>query len=717
MFICSSFSCTLQKQKKLWYKMMVVCVLGMVTLFFVKPHMIINYSTDPNATHKRDIQDYTKRNKSSEGNSIISESFMEALDDKRTPLAFKIKFEHEVSSVNISDRTYNTGELHNKTLEVNNRSRNVLYPKEKRYLINNPTCRIPYFDPYDASIVDALKQLKTPRCPPREILTYVIKDELFINWTAALLPPFKGTIHYCSYVEIFRPKNKKTHHDFVSLSGESYRFNNSIKVQQDFISVSCFNKDGTKAYDNVHFFIIRKNISNDKFRNPLTMRNITERLNVIVLGLDTMSRLAFTRHMKKTRHYLLNTLEAFEMTGYNKVADNTFPNVVPLTTGKHVSELMWSENKTFDNLDFIWKQFSHSGFTTLYSEDRPEWGNFDLYRQGLARPPTDYFDRPLMIAMRLLKNVWSDNGCFLNKLPTQLLLDYLHTFLEVYNRNNFFAFSWNIGLGHTTVYSPEAGDVHYYSFLRQIEKNVLNNSVLFVVGDHGTRMGKIREQLIGGYEDRLPVLFLYVPKWFKVKYPYIMESLKTNQKRLTSPFDVYETFRDILFLNGQKKTKQFSRGISLFQKIPLNRTCEDAGINLHWCACRDGSKLTPRASVVVKAATALVKAINKFFEPVYPLCETYTLRKIVAAESFTEFTDDVNTDGRWKTKAILLQIATAPGTAIFEATVKDDQGNGHYTRVGGQHDISRLTLYGQESECVQDPNLKPFCLCKSFMIP
>ena len=693
----------------------------MITWSGVRLYTITKYSTDQTATYKRTSQDYMNPNKSSEGISHIIGSIFEGFNDNRTTLALEMKLKHKVlkpNALHIGDGTENSRESYSRNFEASNHSGNVLYPKEKEYLIDTPTCRIPYYDPYDASIVDALRQLKTLRCPPREILTYVIKDELFINWTATFLSPYKGAIHYCSYVEIFRPKNKKTHHNFVSTNGKRYPFYNSIKVQHDFILVSCFDKNNTKVYDNVHFFISRKNISNEKmnnFRNYISRGNITESLNVIVLGLDTMSRLAFTRHMKKTRHYLLNTLEAVEMTGYNKVADNTFPNIVPMTTGKHASELMWNKYKAFDNFAFIWKQFSHSGYTTLYSEDSPELGTFDLFKQGFAAPPTDYFDRPLMLAMHLLRYSWSEEGsCFFDKLPTELLLDYLSKFLDAYKRSHFFAFMWNTRLAHTNVYSPEAGDVYYFNFLKQIKKEgVLNNSVLFAVGDHGPRSGKIRAQLMGRYEDRLPVLFLYIPKWLKLKYPFIEESLQTNKKRLTSPFDIYETFKDILYFNGQRnKTNPFSRGISLFQTIPLNRTCENAGISLHWCACLGGSTVTPSDPIVVKAATVLVDAINKFLEPVSPLCETFTLSKVVAAESF----DDINNTGRKTTKALLLRIATTPGTAIFEATMKDDQGNDHYTKVGSIHDISRLTKYGHESDCVQDSNLRLICLCKSFMI-
>jgi hypothetical protein len=40
-------------------------------------------------------------------------------------------------------------------------------------------------------------------------------------------------------------------------------------------------------------------------------------------------------------------MSAFELIGYNKVADNTFVNIVPMTTGKFVKELPWTKDMKY----------------------------------------------------------------------------------------------------------------------------------------------------------------------------------------------------------------------------------------------------------------------------------------------------------------------------------------------------------------------------------
>ena len=64
------------------------------------------------------------------------------------------------------------------------------------------------------------------------------------------------------------------------------------------------------------------------------------------------------------------------MSGYNKVDDNTFVNIVPFLTGNFVFELGWNEmmrNKEFDDYQFIWHNFTRAGYTWgLLSESLQE---------------------------------------------------------------------------------------------------------------------------------------------------------------------------------------------------------------------------------------------------------------------------------------------------------------------------------------------------------
>lgn len=56
------------------------------------------------------------------------------------------------------------------------------------------------------------------------------------------------------------------------------------------------------------------------------------RLSVLIIGVDSVSRLNYFRTMPRTSE-LLRSHGWYELRGYNKVEDNTFPNLMAILTG------------------------------------------------------------------------------------------------------------------------------------------------------------------------------------------------------------------------------------------------------------------------------------------------------------------------------------------------------------------------------------------------
>ena len=81
-------------------------------------------------------------------------------------------------------------------------------------------------------------------------------------------------------------------------------------------------------------------------------------------------------------------------------------------------------------------------------------------------------------------------------------------------------------------YLPE-----YLESLR--ETGVLNNTAVFMFGDHGSRYGPIRETKQGRLEERLPLNLIMLPDWWTNAHPKEAKNLYDNQNRLTTPFDMY----------------------------------------------------------------------------------------------------------------------------------------------------------------------------------
>ena len=83
------------------------------------------------------------------------------------------------------------------------------------------------------------------------------------------------------------------------------------------------------------------------------------------------------------------------------VADNTFPNVVPLLSGLTVDELSTIcgnyAHKFQDKCPYIWKDFNSSDYLTAYLEDTPWMTSFNMDKIGFLRPQVDFYIRPFML--------------------------------------------------------------------------------------------------------------------------------------------------------------------------------------------------------------------------------------------------------------------------------------------------------------------------------
>lgn len=114
---------------------------------------------------------------------------------------------------------------------------------------------------------------------------------------------------------------------------------------------------------NVHAMVIDKKL--DRFEN----KNGTFRPSVLIIAIDSLSRLNLIRSMPKT-YKLLEKNGFLSLEGYTKVADNTFPNVIPILTGMFVDQMIktcWKSPKIeMDQCPFLWSDFKKSGkFVTI----------------------------------------------------------------------------------------------------------------------------------------------------------------------------------------------------------------------------------------------------------------------------------------------------------------------------------------------------------------
>ncbi len=309
------------------------------------------------------------------------------------------------------------------------------------------------------------------------------------------------------------------------------------------------------------------------------------------------------------------------------------------------------------------------------------------------------------------------------------MLNYIREMWDMYPNSPKFSFLFHSELSHDGFSDVQNVDDDLVDFLVDLErKGHLNNTILILMSDHGARFSNVRQTVQGKYEERMPYFGFRFPPWFHEKYSSAIRNFKINQNRLTTPFDIHETFVDMLNYTGAGKGDVKHRGISLFKEIPKERTCKDAGIDNHWCACLNWQSVDIGSSQVILAAKRLVESMNKLTSKLRSKCSTLSVKEITSAGVFLphknllKFLKSSDLDGRMADLSddmtasemfYQITLTTTPNDGRYEATVKYVPKTDSF--VTNYKEISRINRYGNQPRCVMDqfPHLRPYCYCKN----
>ena len=466
----------------------------------------------------------------------------------------------------------------------------------------NP-CTLPDIDFYDKSLDRIFKNTPTEQCDSwKDLIHFDKKGLLYIDHEAVNRYGYSKLSCRYSEIEIADINNA----NFIKqtpLVSPSY-------PQSDFVHVECLNADEKIIYSN---FLYK--INNATVKTPKLGQTSNDQLNIIILGLDSVSRLVAERKIPKTMTYIRDELGAYVMKGYTKIGDNTTPNLIAMLTGKTIMEYLVNL-PSFDYPQF-YKEVIAKGYIECHSEDWAYWWpNF-----GFKYPMYTHYTRTLFLAKEKRKifiefpsGVFTSDSrfCFGNKLQHTVLLDYIHKCLDSYSSKLKYIFMWQNEIGHHDSNKLQYIDDELKQLIQRLnETRELEKSIVIVCGDHGPRYGPVLENDIGRFTGRLPLMAILVPEQIKKRFPHIHQNMLHNTERLTSPFDIYETLNDVLYKRFEKSDIKCEngvppRGISLFKRIPKNRSCYDAGISEHYCPCYSFSDVRVDITPVTEVANFVV---------------------------------------------------------------------------------------------------------------
>ncbi|KAK6172784.1 hypothetical protein SNE40_016375 [Patella caerulea] len=213
------------------------------------------------------------------------------------------------------------------------------------FLVDTEVCHIPNVDPFDLSINTLVNDKNFIKCSNVTSLSFQDDQGLGLN-ICVINTKYKIQFFYCEYHGINRGNNMDDNKYQYTPNGTIFK--KDIVVTEQFIRVKCYDKSHSVIYSNYHAFILQQptRLQQLKTRFSKEENKPRETLNVVMIGVDSVLRLNLIRNMPKTRDYLLRHLDAIELQGYNKEADNNFINIVPKATGCFAEELPWNEQKS-----------------------------------------------------------------------------------------------------------------------------------------------------------------------------------------------------------------------------------------------------------------------------------------------------------------------------------------------------------------------------------
>jgi hypothetical protein len=477
-----------------------------------------------------------------------------------------------------------------------------------------------------------------------------------------------------------------------------------------FYHVKCSNNFNKTFFENVYVTYPSEN------KHKLD----SKKMNVLLLGIDSVSNRHFERVFPLTLSYLRNN-QFIIYKRYHSTGANTYPNLLALLSGiiandcpelnlkKDIND--YFDSKFYDSIPFIFNEFKDKlDYATMYQEDMPPWGTFNYGKHGFRFKPTDYYLRPFWLKYYKIKNGLLT--CHNGKPMYETFFDVIENFIKNIRRP-YFSLSFLTEYTHNYLWIPPELDTFIMNTVEKWNKEGLfENTLVVLFSDHGNRMKSfLYETDLGQKEMYHPFLAIKLPK--SLKETKMTENLIKNRDKLTSSFDLYQTLRHFLEINlnqAQKNsnmTKRQLRGTSLFEFISQNRSCYDALVPIQQCGCKSEREISyknfyAKTKVSINLIIQLVlENVNNITLNYRHQCEEFIMDKMKPIREFF-----YNNQFLYK-----FTFFFQPGNALFEA-IFNITSTSNIKIIDA---VKRKSVYGDQSICIDLHELKNYCYCKKKM--
>ncbi|CAH2086659.1 unnamed protein product [Euphydryas editha] len=575
-----------------------------------------------------------------------------------------------------------------------------VYNGSEDYLIKTPGCNIPN---YVKTMKFKEANLAHKTCGVRAVfIKKILNSQIVFIIDNTKMMKYTRKKYSCCY-QFVSPSISLGKKDYTSLRySKCEDFINSTKTEliDEIITITCTLTAARKSVIYKDAYAILKTHKRKDLKNENSW-------NVLILGMDTMSRARTYNSMPKTTDYMLKH-NWLDYRGYQKVGYNTFPNVMSLLTGENTSKVYKACVPTMDNCNhmIIWSEFQKAGYVTATGEDYlslPDTFGKLKYKSS----PTDHYLRPLFLTG---EDSRGNLVCTKKMSSTNHILDYATSFADTYKDDKFFGMFWFNSYSHNLVNVPQLIDHDIVKFFNNLhDSGVLNRTFIFFLSDHGMRYGDSRKLYESYYEERLPMLFLWVPYDFRRMYINEYKNLIINQNRLITPYDLHLTLWDIIvkskILVNKINAEDCPYCESIFKEISPYRNCTDAYVDEKWCTCHGMTSVDHKDIDAHQTVELVVNYLQDKMKNIKTTpcmkCIVLNLKKVLRIHTYR--------DESLKSTYYILAIVMTPGDVAYEATIV--KRNGQLNIINPTYTISPYNIRGS---CVVEPNHRSYCVCEKI---
>ncbi|CAJ0946144.1 unnamed protein product, partial [Mesorhabditis belari] len=371
----------------------------------------------------------------------------------------------------------------------------------------------------------------------------------------------------------------------------------------------------------------------------------------------------------------------------NKTIDQTLHTQIVETTQSVIDP---SEKITPTNTQLspklIFREFERIGYKTFYSEEYIEGSTFTYPKcKGFKNREAHHLFRPFVSSHHkesVLKNYMSTQNCFeMHKAQ----LDYHAKFMRAYKKKPKFGLTWVGALAHDDTNALFHADEDFEKLFKS-NADVLSNSFVIFMSDHGMRVGATLQTELGQREQKNPMFLMILPKWLRDNQQ-LLQNLRINSRKLLTQFDVHATLLDIMNMTITNEFNDFTeRPIFPNSSNPNNAT----------------SFLRPDPNIEKGLAEFGVEEINKILEKnkIPRKCDRLKLKNVEKTIVYLPAN---------QTNLYMTTFIAEPGLGHFKMAVRVGEG-GTLRRASG---IERLNSFGIQPRCIEKshPDFRHLCHC------